>query len=145
MPKALLRFDASAVPAHLTPQLTVTLDGREIARGTDLPRLRRECAVAGRLELERHARAAYGLIGHWRRFELDQLPERVPLTLPQGAVAVYPALEKCESGLQVRYEWSAEEAAAGLAGRIGASGAGDAGAPGARSGQIRRRIPSRCC
>ena len=34
----------------------------------------------------------------------------MPLTLPQGAVAVYPALEKCESGLQVRYEWSAEEA-----------------------------------
>ena len=108
--EAQLRFDAAAVPAHLTPQLTVTQDGKEIARGTDLSRLRRECAVAGRLELERHARLAYGLIGNWRRFELDELPERVPLTLPQGAVWVYPALEKRESGLQVQYEWSAEEA-----------------------------------
>jgi ATP-dependent helicase HrpA len=107
---ALLRFDTSAVPAHLTPQLTVTQEGREIARGSDLGRLRRECAAAGRAELERQARAAYALLGNWRRFELDQLPERVPLTMEQGTISVFPTLAQRESGLQVQYEWSAEEA-----------------------------------
>ena len=109
----LLRFDPSAVPAHLTPQLTIVQNGREIARGTDLSRLRRECAALGRAELERHARAAYALSGSWRRFELDQLPERVPLTLEQGSIWVYPTLELRESGLQVQYEWSVEEARRG--------------------------------
>jgi ATP-dependent helicase HrpA len=108
--EALLRFDASAVPAHLTPQLTITHEGREIARGTDLERLRRECAPAARAELERHARAAYGVLGAWRRFELDQLPEDQPLTLEQGTIWVFPTLAKRDSGLQVQYEWSAEEA-----------------------------------
>jgi ATP-dependent helicase HrpA len=106
--EALLRFDASAVPVHLTPHLHVIQEGREIAHGTDLERLRRECAVPGRAELEGHARAAY--IGSWRRFELDQLPERVALTLEQGTIWVFPTLEKRESGLHVQYEWSAEEA-----------------------------------
>jgi ATP-dependent helicase HrpA len=108
--ESLLRFDSSAVPAHLTPQLSVIQDGREIARGTDLARLRRECATACRAELERRARAAYGLSGSWRRFELDQLPEVQPLVLEQGAVAAFPTLEQGESGLHVQYEWSAEEA-----------------------------------
>ncbi|MEO7206432.1 MAG: ATP-dependent RNA helicase HrpA [Steroidobacteraceae bacterium] len=107
---ALLRFDPAAVPGHLTPHLTVTQEGREIARGTDLSRLRRECAAAGRAELERHGRSAYAMFGSWRRFELDQLPERVPLTLQQGTIWVYPTLEWRESGLQVQYEWSADEA-----------------------------------
>jgi ATP-dependent helicase HrpA len=105
---ALLRFDTSAVPVHLTPQLTVIQEGREIARGSDLSGLRRDCAAAGRAELERRARAAY--FGSWRRFELDQLPERVPVALEQGTIWVFPTLEKRESGLQVQYEWSAEEA-----------------------------------
>src|SRR5580693_5686551 len=52
IPESQLRFDLAAVPVHLTPQLTVTHDGREIARGTDLAQLRRECAAAGRAELE---------------------------------------------------------------------------------------------
>jgi ATP-dependent helicase HrpA len=108
--EALLRFDSSAVPAHLTPQLIVIQDGREIARGTDLSQLRRECAVPGRAELERQARAAYALPGSWHRFELDELPRRVALSLDQGSIWVFPALEKRESRLQVRYEWSAEEA-----------------------------------
>jgi ATP-dependent helicase HrpA len=108
IPEALLRFDTSAVPVHLTPQLTVIQEGREIARGTDLPKLRRECAAAGRAELDRQARAAYP--GNWRRFELDQLPARVPLTLEQGTIWVFPTLAKRESGLHVQYEWSAEEA-----------------------------------
>jgi ATP-dependent helicase HrpA len=106
--ETLLRFDTSALPVHLTPQLTVIQEGREIARGTDLSRLRRECAAAGRAELERQARAAYA--GPWRRFELDQLPERVPLTVEQGTIWVFPALEKRASGLHVQFEWSAEEA-----------------------------------
>jgi ATP-dependent helicase HrpA len=105
---ALLRFDTSAVPVHLTPQLTVIQEGREIARGTDLSKLRRECAAAGLAELERRARAAY--FGSWRRFELDQLPARVPLTLEQGTIWVFPTLANRESGLHVQYEWSAEEA-----------------------------------
>jgi ATP-dependent helicase HrpA len=104
----LLRFDTSAVPVHLTPQLTVIQEGREIARGTDLPKLRRECAAAGRTELERRARAAY--FGSWRRFELDHLPARVPLTLEQGTIWVFPTLALRESGLHVQYEWCAEEA-----------------------------------
>jgi ATP-dependent helicase HrpA len=104
----LLRFDVSAVPAHLTPQLTVIQDGREIARGTDLERLRRDCAAACRAELERQARAAYP--GTWRRFELDQLPEVHPLAVEQGTISVFPTLVQRKSGLHVQYEWSAEEA-----------------------------------
>ena len=47
IPEALLRFDPSAVPAHLTPQLTVIQDGREIARGTDLSRVAARMRGAG--------------------------------------------------------------------------------------------------
>ena len=108
IPESLLRFDFSAVPVHLTPQLTVIQDGREIARGTELERLRRECAAACRAELERRARAAH--LGSWRRFELDQLPEVQPLALEEGAIWVFPTLEQRKSGLHVQYEWSAEEA-----------------------------------
>jgi ATP-dependent helicase HrpA len=105
---SLLRFDKSAVPVHLTPQLTVIQDGREIAHGTDLARLRRECAALGRAELERQARAAYS--GSWHRFELDQLPEILALVLEQGTISVFPTLAQRASGLHVQYEWSAEEA-----------------------------------
>jgi ATP-dependent helicase HrpA len=108
--EALLRFDTAAVPVHLTPHLRVIHEGREVAHGTDVERLRRECAVVGRTELERQARAGYALIGNWRRFELDELPERVPLTLEQGTIWVFPTLEQRPSGLHVQYEWSAEEA-----------------------------------
>jgi len=108
--QSLLRFDPKAVPVHLTPQLTVTQDGREIARGTDLAQLRRECAVAGRAELESRARAAYGVLGAWRRFELDELPQRAPLALEQGTIWVFPTLTSRGSSLQVQYAWSAEEA-----------------------------------
>jgi ATP-dependent helicase HrpA len=110
IPDALLRFDPAAVPGHLTPQLTVIHEGREIARGTDLRELRRECAVPARAELERHARAAYALLGSWRRFELDELPLRVPLTVEQGTIWAFPTLAAQASGLQLQYEWSAEEA-----------------------------------
>jgi ATP-dependent helicase HrpA len=108
--EALLRFDTAAVPVHLTPHLRVIQEGREIARGTDLARLRRECAALSRAELERHARAAYAVFGSWRRFELEQLPETQALTLEQGTIWVFPTLAPRESGLHVQYEWSAEEA-----------------------------------
>ena len=106
--EALLRFDTSAVPVHLTPHLRVMHEGREVAHGTELERLRRDCAVLDRAELDRQARAAY--MGNWRRFELDRLPERVALTLEQGTIWVFPALEQREPGLHVQYQWSAEEA-----------------------------------
>jgi ATP-dependent helicase HrpA len=47
---------------------------------------------------------------NWRRFEPDELPESVAVTLEQGAVCVYPTLTQRGSELQVQYEWSAEEA-----------------------------------
>jgi ATP-dependent helicase HrpA len=111
VPDALLRFDFAAVPPHLTVQLTVMQDGREVARGTDLAELRRRCAAAGREELERRARTAYGVLGAWRRFEAVELPDSAPLVLEQGTVQVYPSLtRRGAASLEVQYEWSAEEA-----------------------------------
>jgi hypothetical protein len=54
--------------------LMVIESGREIVRGTDLQQLRRRCAAAARAELERRARAVYGVLGPWRRFEAQELP-----------------------------------------------------------------------
>ena len=110
IPDSLLRFDLAAVPAHLMPQLAVIADGREMAQGNTLAELRRLSAAAARAELETHARAAYGIVGAWRRFEIDELPETVPLALEQGTVQVYPALARGSQALEVRYEWSAAEA-----------------------------------
>lgn len=111
IPDALIRFDLGAVPAHLVPQLAVTVEGRDIAHAKSLAELRRETAGAARADLDRRARAAYGLIGAWRRFELDSLPESEPLALEQGTVWVFPTLMRTAQGLEVRYEWSAAEAA----------------------------------
>jgi ATP-dependent helicase HrpA len=107
---ALLRFDLAAIPAHLTVQLIVMQDGREVARGTDLQELRRRCAAAARAELDLRARAAYAVLGPWRRFEADELPAGVALRLEQGSVEVYPALRRRGALLEIQYEWSAEEA-----------------------------------
>ena len=106
----LIRFDAQALPVHLSAQLAVVLDDKELARGADLGELRRRCAVAGRNELARRARETFGVLGAWRRFELEQLPEDVDLDVGQGAVAAFTALASEERGLQVHYEWSAAEA-----------------------------------
>jgi ATP-dependent helicase HrpA len=108
---SLIRFDLGAVPAHLMPQLAVTTQGRDVVHAKSLAELRRLTATAARAELDRRARAAYGLIGAWRRFELDALPEEEALALEQGTVRVFPALWRGTSGLEVRYEWSAAEAA----------------------------------
>ena len=110
IPDALLRFDFAAVPPHLTVQLTVTQEGREIARGSDLAELRRSCAAAGRAELQRRAREDYGSLGPWRRFAVDELPDGATLVLEQGTLQVYPTLRQQGSSLQIQYEWSAEEA-----------------------------------
>ncbi len=48
--------------------------------------------------------------GAWRRFEIDELPHRVPLATEQGTVWVFPSLARAAHGLEVRYEWSAAEA-----------------------------------
>jgi ATP-dependent helicase HrpA len=110
IPDSLLRFDLAAVPAHLMPQLTVTAGGEDAAHGKTLAELRRASAAAARLELEHRARAAYGALGAWRRFEMDELPVTVPLALEQGTVWVFPTLARAPHGLEVRYEWSAAEA-----------------------------------
>ncbi len=110
IPESLIRFDLAAVPPHLMPQLTVTADGRDIAHGTTLAELRRASAALARAELDRRAQAEYGLLGAWRRFEIDALPESVTLAFEQGTVRVYPTLAKGSRGLEVRYAWSAAEA-----------------------------------
>jgi ATP-dependent helicase HrpA len=110
IPEPLLRFDLAAVPAHLMPQLAVTADGKELAQGKTPAELRRASAAAARAELDRRARAGYGLAGPWRRFEIDELPESVPLTFEQGTVQVYPTLVWGGQALELRYEWSAAEA-----------------------------------
>jgi ATP-dependent helicase HrpA len=110
IPETLLRFDPSAVPVHLNVHLTVTLDGKEIASGTDPSDLRRRCAGLSRAELARAARAAFATLGSWRRFAVDELPDRMPLTLEQGTMWVYPTLARRDSFLEVQYEWSAAEA-----------------------------------
>jgi ATP-dependent helicase HrpA len=110
IPDSLLRFDFTAVPAHLMPQLTVTADGKDLAHGKTLAELRRASGAAARAELERRARATYGSIGVWHRFEMDTLPDGVLLDIEQGAVQVFPTLGRASHGLEVRYEWSAAEA-----------------------------------
>ena len=109
--EASLRFDLSGVPAHLSAQLAVVSNEKVIARGGNLPELRRRCAAAGRAELDARAHQAYGLLGPWRRFELDVLPDAVALPLGgQGSIDVFPTLALVERALRVRYEWSAPEA-----------------------------------
>jgi ATP-dependent helicase HrpA len=110
IPDSLLRFDLAAVPAHLMPQLAVTTGREDAAHGKTLAELRRASAAAARLELEHRARAAYGALGAWHRFEMDELPVTVPLALEQGTVWVFPTLARAPHGLEVRYEWSAAEA-----------------------------------
>jgi ATP-dependent helicase HrpA len=112
VPESQLHFDLAAVPRHLIPHLTVIAKGAEIAQGVVLAELRRATAAAAAAELERHARSAYSGIGSWRRFELEELPESVPVVLEQGTILVYPTLARHNQGqaLEVRYEWSPAEA-----------------------------------
>jgi ATP-dependent helicase HrpA len=127
IPEGLIRFDADAVPAHLTPRLAVfeaapepspgpgsgsgpeSRPSRELARGSDLSVLRRRCAAKARAELDQRARALSPNV--WRRFELDELGETQALDVGQGCVHVYPTLAPCAAGVELRFEWSREEAA----------------------------------
>jgi ATP-dependent helicase HrpA len=110
IPEKLIRFDSAALPPHLTVHLSIEADARVIAQGSDLALLRRQCAAAARNELDRRARAAYALLGNWRRFELDELPDRASLDLGSGTICVYPALARRGGQLQLQFEWSADEA-----------------------------------
>ncbi|HLZ98719.1 MAG TPA: ATP-dependent RNA helicase HrpA [Steroidobacteraceae bacterium] len=128
IPEALIRFDAGAVPAHLTPQLAV-LDHapghassqgaehkplRELARGSDLAALRRRCAARARAELDRRAAALSPAV--WRRFDWDELGETAAVDVEEGFVHVHPALAPTTpAGVRLRFEWSREEAARTLA------------------------------
>ena len=75
----------------------------------DLADLRRGCALRSRAELDRRAQAAYP--SPWRRFEANELPEKAALELPEGTVEVFPALARVRDRVEVRFEWSAAEAA----------------------------------
>jgi ATP-dependent helicase HrpA len=108
VPASLLKFDLTQVPAHLEPQLTVSAEGREICSGTDIADLRRRSAVLARRQLDARARLAYP--GPWRRFELEELPDTAALELDGGTLTVYPTLARVGGALEVRFEWSAQEA-----------------------------------
>src|SRR6185437_14780421 len=110
LPDVLLRFDPSAVPAHLMPGLRVRADGKEPVQGGTLAQLRRASAAAARTELGRRAQARFGQHGAWRRFDSDELPESVPLEMEEGVVWVYPAVVRVGQAFEVRYEWSDAEA-----------------------------------
>jgi ATP-dependent helicase HrpA len=107
IPAALIRFDLNAVPAHLTAQLAVIDNGRELAQGSDLSQLRRRCAARARAALEAAARELHP--ARWRSFELDELPESVRIDVNEGAVTVYPTVVRCEGTLAVQFEWTAAE------------------------------------
>lgn len=113
IPAEQLRFDPTQIPAHLIPRISVVAEGGEVAAGADLAELRRCTAFEARRELDRRAHGAYP--EPWRRFEWPELPIRVPLELPQGAVSVFPTLKQIGGAIEVRFEWSAAEAAQSFA------------------------------
>jgi ATP-dependent helicase HrpA len=113
IPTAQLRFDGTQIPAHLIPRISVVARGGEIAAGTDLAELRRRTAFEARRELDQRAHGAYPQA--WRRFELPELPLSEPLTLERGAVLVFPTLKRVGIATEVRFEWSAAEAAQSFA------------------------------
>ena len=113
IPAEKLRFDPAQIPAHLIPRIAVIGAAGETASGTDLAELRRRTAIEARRELDRRARLAYP--EPWRRFELPELPGTVALELPQGSVTVFPTLVRARAAVEVRYEWSAAEAAQSFA------------------------------
>ncbi len=109
VPEPLLRFDAAALPGHLLPRVAIVDRGRELAQGDDLPALRREFAAQARALLEEYARNLFPT--PWRRFEAAALDPSIDLALEEGAVTVHPTLARCDGGVEVRFEWTAAEAA----------------------------------
>jgi len=112
VPETLAQFDATQVPPHLEPRVVLLSRGRELGAGTDLKELRRRFALEARRELDERARDAYP--GVWRRFEAEELPETRAVELKQGRLLVHPALARAGGALEVRFEWSAAEAARGF-------------------------------
>jgi ATP-dependent helicase HrpA len=113
LPPALVRLDTAAIEPYLTPSLRVLDRGRELCRGRDLVALRRATAARAREQLDRCARGAYR--GTWRGFEHAELPWTVRLATGDepaidAGIAVFPALARCEEGIEVRYYWSRAEA-----------------------------------
>lgn len=109
IPASLVRFDVSAVPAHLIAQLAVVENGKELAQGSELSALRRRCAARARGDLDGRARMAHP--APWRRFESSEVPQWVTIDVAQGFVTVYPTLTRHEESVEFKYEWSAAEAA----------------------------------
>ncbi|MEA3152037.1 MAG: ATP-dependent helicase HrpA, partial [Gammaproteobacteria bacterium] len=107
IPASLIRFDLQAVPAHLTAQLAVVEQGKELAQGSDLAILRRRCAASARAELNHRARHAHP--APWRRFELAELAPAA-IDVAQGFVTVYPTLVRRDGVVQFEYEWTEQEA-----------------------------------
>jgi ATP-dependent helicase HrpA len=108
LPAMLVRFDASALEPHLTPQLAVIDDGRVIARGVDLAALRLATATRARAALDRLARAAYP--GAWARFEVQELAASELLAIPGGSIEVFAGLTRNGNLLQVGWHWTRAEA-----------------------------------
>ena len=108
VPAPLIRFDLNAVPAHLTAQVAVVENGRELIQGSDLGMLRRRCAAQARAVLDARAREAHP--APWRRFEAAELPDSLRLDVDDGFVTVHPTLVERDAALHLVYEWSAEEA-----------------------------------
>ncbi len=108
IPAAMIRFDPTAVPAHLSAQLAVVDNGRELAQDGDLSVLRRRCASSARQELERRARMMHP--ASWRRFELADIPQVALLDVSQGVVSVYPTLMQRAGLLEIGFEWTRAEA-----------------------------------
>jgi ATP-dependent helicase HrpA len=109
VPQSLAQFDSTQVPPHLSARVLVVSRGRELGAGVEHGELRRRFALEARRELDEHSRRSYP--GAWRRFEAPVLPEAHALDLEAGPLPVYPALVRSAGGLDVRYEWTAEEAA----------------------------------
>ena len=105
---ALLRFEPGSIPAHLTAQLAIVENGRELTQGSDLAVLRRRCAAQARAALDAHARESHPT--PWRRFELSELPATARIEVAEGGVTVYPTLVERDSALWLAYEWTAAEA-----------------------------------
>jgi ATP-dependent helicase HrpA len=118
IPATLVRFDFESVPAHLTAQLAVLGPTGELAYGSDLKLLRRRFAAAARAELDQRARQMHP--APWRRFEADELAEAMEIEVGGGCVEVHPTLAASAQGVEIRLEWSREEAARRL--RRGATG-----------------------
>ncbi len=110
--ESLAQFDTTQVPRYLEARVRVVAHGRELGAGSDLEELRRGFALDARRELDERARDAYP--GVWRRFEADELPERRALELEEGPLLVFPTLARAAGAVEVRFEWSAEEAARGF-------------------------------